>query len=140
MDLESQLISMARDEMAIVERLSFLRQATEKLPVTWKSEVSAQYKETLTKDQLLSQISDMELSAADRWSLLLNNLAQVRTPEAKLSASAREWRLSLQQLPSLHAQINDKLNEFNERLKAGILMNLARKFQTQVSAGAAATP
>ncbi len=135
MDIESQLIAMAKDEMAIVERLAFLRQATEKLPETWKSEVSALYQQTLTKQQLLSQISEMELSAADRWSLLLNNLAQARTAETKLTASAREWRASLQQLPALHRQINDKLNEFNERLKAGILMNIARKFQSQVSLG-----
>ncbi len=133
---ETQLVNLARDEMAIVERLAFLRQATEKLSDSWQAEITENYKETLTKQQLLNQITEMELSAADRWSLLLNNLAQLHTPEASLTASAKEWRLSLAQLPGLHRQINDKLNEFNERLKAGILLNLAKKIQVQTSSSA----
>jgi len=133
------LVSLSRDEMAIVERIAFLRQATEKLPESWQSETATNFKQSMTKAQLLSQINDMELSAADRWSLLLNNMADMKTPEDQLSASAKEWRASLQQLPALHRQINDKLNEFNEGLKAGILLKLARKIQVQQTSSALPT-
>jgi len=136
MNIDGMLVGLSRDEMAIVERIAFLRQATERLPDSWQSETTANYKQTLTKAQLLAQITEMELSAADRWSLLLNNLAEMKTPEDQLSVSAKEWRASLQQLPALHRQINEKLNEFNERLKAGILLNLARKIQVQQTSSA----
>lgn len=139
MNIDGMLVSLSRDEMAIVERIAFLRQATEKLPESWQSETATNFKQSMTKAQLLSQINDMELSAADRWSLLLNNMADMKTPEDQLSASAKEWRASLQQLPALHRQINDKLNEFNERLKAGILLKLARKIQVQQTSSALPT-
>lgn len=136
---ETQLSALARDEMAIVERLAFLRQATEKLPDHWQAEATGSFKEALTKQQLLDQISEMEFSAADRWSLLLNNLSELKTPEPLLKPSAKAWRASLSQLPALHRQINDKLNEFNERLKAGILLNLARKIQVKSSTSEASS-
>jgi len=139
MNIDGMLVSLSRDEMAIVERIAFLRQATEKLPESWQSETATNFKQSMTKAQLLSQINDMELSAADRWSLLLNNMADMKTPEDQLSASAKEWRASLQQLPALHRQINDKLNEFNEGLKAGILLKLARKIQVQQTSSALPT-
>lgn len=126
---EAQLSQLARDELAIVNRLQKLRDATEKLPEDWKSSEKVDG-EILHKQALLFQIQEMELSAASRWNLLLQNLASLSRPEADLSATEKAWRVQLRQLPGLHRAINKKLDRFNAQLKEGILLNLARQIQS----------
>lgn len=128
---EVGLSAMARDEMQIVSRLRSLREATEKLPETWVAQPTSRYPQELSKQDLLEQLGQMELSAAERWTLLLNNLAFLKTRTQELPPRARAWREALANLPGLQRQINFKLDEYNSRLKGGILMNLARRIQGQ---------
>lgn len=139
-EFEVQLSMMARDEMRIVSRLRSLREATERLSETWVAKATTRYPEELSRSDLLKILDQMELSAAERWTLLLNNLAYLKTPSSELNPTARAWRKALDNLPGLQRQINIKLDEFNSRLKGGILMNLAKKIRKSSEVGSDVRP
>jgi len=127
---QGSLATSARGELNLVERFRALRVATEKLPDTWKSssfKASAGETKVLTKQGLLDEIQSMELTAAERWAIILENTATVDSAAAKLDARSLAMRKKVENLPSLHLDINTKLDSFNMRLKDGILLNLATR-------------
>jgi len=73
----------------------------------------------------------MEFSAAERWTLLLNNLAYQKVPSSRLTAKALAWRVALKDLSGLQRQINYQLDEYNSRLKDGIWTNHASKLKSR---------
>lgn len=117
----------SRGELSIIERLKNLREATNKLPDNWRSVMKWSGGNVMTKDYLLREIESMELSAAERWSILVENSARLDVDQTKLTKADLYARRRLDQLPVLHLKINQKLDEFNSRLKDGILNNMAAK-------------
>lgn len=130
-DFEIRLSRLAKDEMSIVDRLRSLREATEKLPKDWTYTQTTKNggDKLYTRDQLIAQLEKMELTAAERWSLLLYNLANQHKEPSELSDEQRSWREALRKLDKLHFKINQQLDQYNAKLKDGILLNLARQVQ-----------
>ena len=127
---QTALATSARGELDLIERLKALRVATEKLPETWKSssfKASNGENKVHTKQGLLDEIATMELSAAERWAIIVENTATVDTPITKVDARASLMRKKIQDLPALHLELNQRLDAFNKRLKDGILLNLATR-------------
>lgn len=132
--IEVQLAGLAKDEMAIVARLQSLRKATERLPADWKTERgNSEDKKVYTRNNLLGHLDRLELMAAERWSLLIQNLATMKTPTSQLTEEDLLWRKDLERLPNLHMRINRQLDQFNAILKDGILLNLAKSLQAATS-------
>lgn len=126
-----QLATSARGELALVERLKNLRNVTEKLPENWRSEAkrdgSIDGDKVLTKTALLKEIEGMELTAAERWALIVENTALIDISKSKLDTRATAMRKQIEELPRLHLDLNSKLDAFNKRMKDGILFNLANR-------------
>lgn len=125
---EFKLSQITRDELSIVERISKLRQATEKLPDDWKSSMKVEG-DFLYKQGLIYEINEMEFQAAARWEVLLKNLATLKKGSAQLTAFEAKDREKLSDLLAQHQKINSKLDRFNAQLKEGILLNLADRLQ-----------
>ena len=125
-----QLASAARSEIQIIERLRSLRKATEKLPENWKATgvKGMPQGSSITKADLLKEVEQMEFTAAERWSVIVENAARADVSKEKLSKSDIKARRDLEALTKSHFEINQKLDQFNSNLKNGIIMNLASKF------------
>lgn len=127
---QAALAVSARGELEIVERLKSLRTAAEKLPANWKA---SSFKSgngemrSLTKQSLLDEISQMELTAAERWALIVENTATIDSPTSNLNARSAEMRRQAQALPQMHLAINQDIDAFNRSFKDGIMMNLATR-------------
>lgn len=116
----SVVVKAARGELAIVDRLQNLRRATQKLPTTWKAS-------GVTKEALLQEIETMELSAADRWALIMENTARLDLDTARMSRFDADLKRQLESLPQQHLELNSKIDAFNARIKDGIILNMASK-------------
>jgi|GEM_PF-4706845 len=125
--LSLHLSHLAKDEMAIVARMESLRTATLHLSDDWKSNQTGSI---MTKPQLLKELTKMEMTAAERWTILLQNLANINAQDIKPHSEMSTWREELKKLPELQQAVNKKLDQFNSSLKDGILLNLARQIQT----------
>lgn len=113
----------AREEMNLVEKMRNLRSLVEKLPGGWKAS-GIKSPVAVTKESLLTEVEQMELTAADRWTILLNNTAhldQISDP------SAFEARRALQNIPKAQAELSRQIEEVNFKIKDGVLLNLASK-------------
>ncbi len=124
-----QLATSARGELELIDRLKALRTATEKLPENWKSSVfkdSSGADKFLTKQGLIQEIENMEMLAADRWAVIVENTALIDVGDAKLDSRGKEMRAKITQLPDLHLDLNQKLDAFNKRMKDGILLSLTK--------------
>ncbi len=127
---QANLAISARGELEIVERLKSLRTAAEKLPAAWKA---SSFKsadgapKVLTKQGLIDEISQMELTAAERWALIVENTATIDSPTVKLDARSSEMRRQAQVLPDLHLALNQQIDNFNKSFKEGIMLNLANR-------------
>ncbi len=129
----------AKNELHIVERLKSLRSATERLPENWQATgVKSAHEGILTKPMLLTEIENMELMAAERWTIILENTARITgskevkrlSLQGKASSEemlANHFRNQLAKIPKIHSDIHQRLDEYNAKLKDGILMNLASK-------------
>lgn len=125
---QTNLASIARSELSIVTRLKNLRTATEKLPETWKaSGIKGQEDKVLTKSYLLSEIENMELLAAERWAVIVENTATVDVSHDRSDAKTLGFRKQLPDLAKVQLELNLKLDAFNMKLKDGILLNLATR-------------
>jgi len=123
---QTNLAGIARAELNIVTRLKNLRAATEKLPETWKaSGIRGQEDRMLTKPYLLTEIENMELLAAERWALIVENTATIDVPHDQSDSKSHAFRKQLPDLSKAQLELNQKLDAFNTKLKDGILLNLA---------------
>lgn len=122
----ANLSASARQELELVERVRSLRASVEKLPDTWKgSRLGAQPDGgVLTKQSLLHEIENMEFSAAERWSVILNNTAYLdRITDPKAFAARKE----LLDVPKAQFELRKRIEEVNSKLRDETLSNLASK-------------
>lgn len=118
----SNLSATTREELGIVEKIKSLRTAIEKLPSDWKA--SGIETQAITKESLIAEIEDLELSAAARWSVLLTNTAYLdRVADPKAFAARRE----LSSMNKLQADVSKQIEQVNFKMKDGVLLNLASK-------------
>jgi len=115
------------------ERASYCR------PENWQATgVKSAHEGILTKPMLLTEIENMELMAAERWTIILENTARITgskevkrlSLQGKASSEemlANHFRNQLAKIPKIHSDIHQRLDEYNAKLKDGILMNLASK-------------
>lgn len=115
--------SVSRDELALVNKLKDLRGLVEKLPQGWRA-ASLKPGVHLTKENLISEIEQLELEAAERWHILLQNLAYLDRP---LDPEATAVRHLLAEIPPAHALAQRKMDEMSFKIKDGVLLNLASK-------------
>jgi len=124
----TSLANVARSELNIVTRLKNLRAATEKLPDSWKaSGIKGQEDRVLTKPYLLSEIENMELLAAERWALIVENTATIDVAHQRSDSKTQGFRKQLSEVAKNQLELNVKLDAFNTKLKDGILINLATR-------------
>lgn len=123
------LATAAREELQLIDRLKNLRIVAEKLPDAWKASVKAgaEASKALTKQALLQEIHEMELSAAERWALIVENTANLDVPSAKLDSHGLAMRKRLAEVSDLHLNLNQRLDAVNLSLKDGILLNMASR-------------
>jgi hypothetical protein len=118
----ANLSSATREELALVDKVRALRSSVEKLPEGWKA--SGLMAETTSKEALLAEIEGLEFSAAERWSILLNNTAFLdRVSDPK----AFEARRELSNVPKLQGEVVSQIERINFKLRDGVLLNLASK-------------
>ena len=79
----------------------------------------------LTKSYLLNEIENMELLAAERWALIVENTATIDVPHDQSDSKSQAFRKQLPDLSKSQLELNQKLDAFNTKLKDGILLNLA---------------
>ncbi|MDB5036645.1 MAG: hypothetical protein JWQ35_173 [Bacteriovoracaceae bacterium] len=124
--LKASLSETARTELNLVDRIRALRTSVEKLPDDFKaSGLKSQAEGTfLTKQALLTEVENMELTAADRWSVLLSNTAYLdRTNDSR----AFEARRELISIPKAQSDLERRIDEVNLKMRDGELLNLASK-------------
>jgi hypothetical protein len=128
--LTTTVASVSREELRLIGRMQSLRIITEKLPENWKAAgiKSMPQGSVLTKQVLLREMEDEELKAAERWNIILENTALLDKATDASDLRAAKFRKSLEDLPRIHQELNQKLDQFNLKLKDGILQNLASKF------------
>jgi hypothetical protein len=124
----------AGEEVSVVSRLQSLREATEKLPANWKAPSFDKPSEEVNRDALLAELGEMEFAAAERWNILINNMAILRLQSKDLDDRSKHWISQLPHLTASHKRINQQLDQYHSRLKEAILMNLAE--QIQIGTGA----
>jgi len=116
----------ARVELNLVDKLKILRGSIERLPEKWKTSSNGQ--KEISKQDLVSELESMELSSAERWSIILSNTAYLdRVSESK----AFDARKLLSEMPKLQADLEKRIDELNFKLKDGVLLNLASKVLLQ---------
>jgi len=122
-----RLSQLAQEEVSLIARLQSLRKATEGLPSDWRAPSFNDPKVEIDRDDLMKELTRMEFSAAGRWNVIVNNLAQLR--ETEETSEVRHWRQQLVTLEEHHQAMNRRLDAYNSRLKDGILMNLAQQIE-----------
>ncbi|TVQ81075.1 MAG: hypothetical protein EA369_00785 [Bradymonadales bacterium] len=128
-DRAIRLSHLAKDEIAIVARLQSMRRATEELPASWRAPAFDGSGEEIDREALIAEITELEISAAERWNIILNNLARLEEKRAKPTAATKHWREGLESLALRHKAMNKKLDHYHSRLQEGILMNLAKQIE-----------
>lgn len=123
------LSQSAHEEVAIIGRIQSLREATEKLPEDWTAVSFEDPQKEINRKDLLANISEMEIAAAERWNILVNNLSILRLKEAEFDQAARFWAAEFKRLNAAQKEINKQIDQYNSKLKEAILMNLAEKIQ-----------
>jgi hypothetical protein len=125
-EFSSVLALSARGELHLVERMGHLRKAAEKLPANWKA-TSIDKQRTMTKQDFLNEIAALETLAAERWAIIVENTALIDFKAERLDARQAAMRQELQRLPNLHLELNQNLDQLNQRLKEGIMVNLTSR-------------
>jgi hypothetical protein len=122
----ANLSASAREELQLVEKVKALRATIESLPDNWKgARANAQGDGgLLTKQALLAEVESMELSAAERWNVIVSNTAFLdRISEPR----AFEARKELLNLPKAQVDLRKRIEELNSKFKDEVLVNLASK-------------
>lgn len=124
----------SREELTLIERLRTFRIAVERLPDSWSASgiKSLPQGAVITKSGLLREIEGMELVAAERWNVILENSALVDKPLDSQNIRANQMRKLLNDLPRVHAELNQKLDMFNVQMKDGILNKLTSNLANKI--------
>lgn len=130
------LSQSAHEEVAIIGRIQSLREATEKLPADWAAAAFEDPTKQINRQDLLSNITEMEIAAAERWNILVNNLSILRLKEGEFDQRAKYWAAEFKRLESAQKRINQQIDQYNSKLKEAILMNLAEKIQISATPAA----
>jgi hypothetical protein len=128
------LASASREELGLIERLRTFRIAVEKLPETWSASgiKSLPQGAVITKPGLLREIEGMELSAAERWNVIIENSALLDRPLDGQNVRANQMRKLLNDLPRVHQDVNQRLDMFNTQMKDGILNKLTSNLANKI--------
>lgn len=126
--------SASRDELTLIERLRTFRIAVEKLPEAWTASgiKSLPQGVTISKPSLLREIESMELQAAERWNVILENSALIDGPLDSQNPRASQVRKLLTDLPRIHQEMNTRLDRFNMQMKDGILNRLTSNLANKI--------
>lgn len=129
-----KLATISRDELMFIERLRTFRIAVEKLPESWSASglKSLPKGAVITKAGLVREIEKMELQAAERWNILLENTALIDKNADVQDVRATQVRKLLESIPKVHEQQNDVLNQYNTQMKDGILNRLASSLANKI--------
>ncbi len=121
---QSNLSIAAREELRLVEKVRTLRSQVEKLPDNFKSSpLSFQPSgAALNKLLLLHEVESLELQAAERWSVILNNTAYL---DRVSDPNAFEARKELAKLPKSQGNLDKQVEEINLKIKDAFVLNLA---------------
>ena len=125
--LSHLVASASREELHLIGRIKALRLATEKLPQNWKS---SNLKDALTKDILLHEIEAEESRSAERWNILTGHVALIYKKNES-NARLMKVKKSLDEWPQLYSEINRRLDDYNIKVKSGILENLTTRLTTK---------
>lgn len=126
-----RVVSQAsRTELSLVDRLKSLRKAVEKFPENWQVSglKSLGNGGTVTRAMLLADIESMELAAADRWSILIENTATLDLKPEATTTRVKGLRSDLDQVRVAHLQIHQKLDELSKRISDATLLMMANQF------------
>lgn len=124
----------SREELSLIERLRTFRIAVEKLPDSWSASgiKSLPQGAIITKQGLMREVEGMELAAAERWNVILENSALVDRANDSQNLRAAQVKRMLNDLPRIHQDLNSKLDQFNLQMKDGILNRLTSNLASKI--------
>lgn len=128
------LASASREELSLIERLRTFRIAVERLPEAWAASgiKSLPQGAVITKQGLLREIEGMELAAAERWNVILENSALVDRAIDPQNVRGGQMQKMLTELPKVHQDMNQRLDMFNMQMKDGILNRLTSNLANKI--------